>query len=48
MSTSDDSTRRPAKGPRIGLAQIAPTLGDTAANIERHRAMVEKARRRRL
>ncbi|HXC52556.1 MAG TPA: nitrilase-related carbon-nitrogen hydrolase [Candidatus Limnocylindrales bacterium] len=43
MSETNDSTRRPAKGPRIGLAQIAPALGDTEANLERHRAAVEKA-----
>jgi len=43
MSKTDDSLRRPAKGPRIGLAQIAPSLGDAAANLERHRAAVDKA-----
>ena len=42
MSKTEDSTRRPARGPRIGLAQIAPALGDLAANLERHRAAVEK------
>ena len=43
MSNKDESVRRPAKGPRVGLAQISPTLGDVAANMERHRAAVEKA-----
>lgn len=43
MSKKDDSMRRPAKGPRIALAQIAPALGDAAANMERHRAAVDKA-----
>jgi predicted amidohydrolase len=43
MSNADDSLRRPAKGPRIGLAQVSPALGDGAANLERHRAAVAKA-----
>lgn len=43
MSKKEDSVRRPAKGPRIVLAQIAPTLGDVAANLERHRSAVKRA-----
>ncbi len=43
MSKPEDSMRRPARGPRIGLAQIAPALGDAAANMERHRSAVAKA-----
>ncbi len=43
MSKKDDSVRRPAKGPRIGLAQIAPALGDAEANLALHRAAIEKA-----
>src|SRR5688500_18838750 len=43
MSKKDESVRRPAKGQRVGLAQLSPTLGDLAANMERHRAAVEKA-----
>ena len=31
MSNKDDSMRRPAKGPRIALAQTGPALGDHAA-----------------
>ncbi|MFN2425970.1 MAG: nitrilase-related carbon-nitrogen hydrolase [Candidatus Binatia bacterium] len=43
MSNKDESVRRPAKGPRIGLAQLSPTLGDVAANMERHRGAIAKA-----
>ena len=43
MPTTNDSTRRPAKGPRVALAQIAPSLGDTGANLERHREAIAKA-----
>ena len=43
MSKTDDSTRRPAKGPRIALAQVSPALGDVAANLEEHREAVAKA-----
>jgi predicted amidohydrolase len=43
MSKKDESVRRPAKGPRIGLAQIAPALGDAEANLALHRAAIEKA-----
>jgi NAD+ synthase (glutamine-hydrolysing) len=43
MSKTEDSTRRPARGPRLGLAQVAPVLGALAANLERHRSAVEKA-----
>jgi predicted amidohydrolase len=43
MTKKDDSVRRPAKGPRIGLAQISPALGDAEANLALHRAAIEKA-----
>ncbi len=43
MSNHESSMRRPAKGPRVGLAQLSPSLGDLAANLERHRAAVAKA-----
>jgi predicted amidohydrolase len=43
MSKKDESVRRPAKGPRIGLAQISPALGDAEANLALHRSAIEKA-----
>ena len=43
MSKEEDSVRRPAKGPRVGLAQMSPALGDLASNMERHRQAVAKA-----
>lgn len=41
--SNESSKRRPAKGPRVGLAQLSPSLGDLAANLELHRAAVAKA-----
>ncbi len=36
--------RHPAKAKRIGVAQIAPVLGNTAANLEKHIAAIDRAR----
>lgn len=45
---SDDQpsvpTRRPAQGPRVGVAQIEPALGDIETNLERHAEAAAKAR----
>ena len=41
--SSDEIKRRPAKGPRVGVAQIAPALGDVEANLLHHRRAVERA-----
>jgi predicted amidohydrolase len=35
--------RRPAKGPRVAIAQIEPILGDVNANLEKHREAVLRA-----
>ncbi len=35
--------RRPAKGPRVAIAQIEPILGDVGANLEKHRDAVARA-----
>jgi len=40
---SEDSIRRPARGPRVAVAQISPTLGDVAANLELHRQAAQRA-----
>ena len=36
--------RRPARGPRFGVAQLAPALGDLERNLELHAEAVETAR----
>ena len=43
--TTEKTRRRPAKGPRFGVAQVAPALGDIERNLELHAAAVEKARK---
>ncbi len=40
----DQIIRRPARGPRVGVAQLAPVLGDVQANLELHRKAVARAR----
>jgi NAD+ synthase (glutamine-hydrolysing) len=35
--------RRPAKGPKVAIAQIEPILGDVDANLEKHRDAVLRA-----
>lgn len=40
----DRVVRRPPRGKRIAVAQIAPALGDVRANIDKHLAAVERAR----
>jgi predicted amidohydrolase len=40
----EESSRRPAEGVRVAVAQIAPKLGDVAANLEAHRTAVARAR----
>ena len=41
---NQENKRRPAEGPRIAVAQIAPLLGDVEANLDRHRAAIDQAR----
>ncbi|RMF23713.1 MAG: carbon-nitrogen hydrolase [Deltaproteobacteria bacterium] len=40
----DQVIRRPARGPRVGVAQLAPALGDVEANLRMHREAVARAR----
>ena len=42
-STIEGVKKRPAKGPRVAIAQGAPTLGDVETNLEQHREAVARA-----